>query len=292
MVNAPFHTLTAADCAKLSSQWNVQCQPGDIVLEVGESQSLEIPADAPDAFIVTTLPGSRVELLLWCQAPGRSLHVALCAADSSALQVTCVVPAEQAGVSIAVRAYLQTRAQFSCIALALGSQATLDVRCELLGPAAVSSVETVLYGYGQEAQSCTVRNVFSAPQGGGRIGMRAVAEERAKLSMHGLIEIGESGAGTDTFLAQEVLMLDATASVQTVPALEIRTNDVKASHSATVSRITPEDLFYFQSRGIDEAEARRMFIEGFLDSAATLVQNQDWAERLRLALHRKYQRTA
>ena len=67
-----------------------------------------------------------------------------------------------------------------------------------------------------------------------------------------MIEIGPEGTGTDACLTQEVLMLDPTAKVDAIPALEIRTNDVKASHSASVSRVTEEDLFYFGSRGLDQ----------------------------------------
>jgi Fe-S cluster assembly scaffold protein SufB len=59
-------------------------------------------------------------------------------------------------------------------------------------------------------------------------------------------------------------MLDASAKVDAIPALEIKTNDVKASHSASITKISPETLFYLQSRGIEEAAARSMFVEGFL----------------------------
>jgi Fe-S cluster assembly protein SufB/Fe-S cluster assembly protein SufD len=79
-----------------------------------------------------------------------------------------------------------------------------------------------------------------------------------------MIEIGEKGGGTDTYLTQNILILDRTAKVEAIPALEIKTNDVKASHSATVTKVSEEDLFYMTSRGIAREEARALYVSGFL----------------------------
>ena len=68
-------------------------------------------------------------------------------------------------------------------------------------------------------------------------------------------------------------MLDDTAKVDAIPGLEIKTNDVKASHSATISKVTPEDLFYFASRGIAEKEARRMYVQGFLGDLTKRIEH-------------------
>jgi Fe-S cluster assembly scaffold protein SufB len=107
-------------------------------------------------------------------------------------------------------------------------------------------------------------NMFEGTDGRGEILMKGVVEQAAKIRSRGTIKIGLQGKGTDSYLTQESLMLDATAKVDAVPALEIKTNDVKASHSATVAKVTAEDLFYFASRGIAEHDARKMFVLGFL----------------------------
>jgi Fe-S cluster assembly protein SufD len=162
------------------------------------------------------------------------------------------------------------------------------VRSELQGEGAVSDVSVLCYARGTEKAAITVRNVFLAGHGGGEITMRAVGEDKAHLRLDGLIEIGLRGGGTDTYLTQEVLMLDPTARVDAVPGLEIKTNDVKASHSATVTRVTPEDLFYFGSRGIQEREARKMFVEGFLADLTQRILDEALRERVTEAISRKY----
>lgn len=96
--------------------------------------------------------------------------------------------------------------------------------------------------------------------------MKGVVEGKSRIACNGKIEIGLGGSGTQTYLTQNILLLDSTASADAVPGLEIKTNDVKASHSATVSRVNPEDVFYAGTRGISPGDARRMYVEGFLGS--------------------------
>ncbi len=139
-----------------------------------------------------------------------------------------------------------------------------DLASELCGDSAVSDVTWMFHAKDHDAQRLSAKNVFSAKNGGGEIVMRGIAEGRGHVTCNGMIQIELAGGGTDTYLTQDVLMLDPVSKVDAIPGLEIKTNDVKASHSATVSRVTAEDLFYFAARGIDEEKAREMYIEGYL----------------------------
>jgi len=118
------------------------------------------------------------------------------------------------------------------------------------------------------AHRLAARMVFAAPNGHGAITMRGVAMGQARVECNGSIVIEENAKGTETKLQEHALLLDATAHVDAVPALEVRTNDVKAGHSASLHRIGPEEIFSFSARGIDVATARSMCIEGFLRSVA------------------------
>lgn len=151
---------------------------------------------------------------------------------------------------------------------------------ELIGKGAISSVDWISYLCGNEKQSVSVRNVFNAPNGGGEITMKSVAEGKASATLHGMIEITERGWGTVTHLTEDALMLDSTAKIDAIPALEIRTNDVKASHSAAVSRVSGDQLFYILSRGIPEKQARRMFIEGFLAELTARIPDEGIREKI------------
>jgi Fe-S cluster assembly scaffold protein SufB len=163
-----------------------------------------------------------------------------------------------------------------------------SLQSRLAAADSMSSVEWMFYAKGDEQYRLKARNVFDGRHGGGEMTMRGVAEERGHVRCDGLIDIGLGGGQTDTYLTQEVLMLDPTAKVDAIPGLEIKTNDVKASHSATVSRVTGEDLFYFASRGIGEREARRMFVMGFLGDMASKITWDAARQQLLLAIAAKY----
>src|SRR3989338_2696502 len=90
-----------------------------------------------------------------------------------------------------------------------------------------------------------------------RIIARGVALESAQVDLSGSINIEQTGAGADGHLEHEGLLLSKKARIDSLPGLEIGTDDVKASHSSAVHYIRPEQLFYLQSRGIDIPEAKK-----------------------------------
>jgi hypothetical protein len=135
-----------------------------------------------------------------------------------------------------------------------------------MGDGARSEASWIVVARGGEYPRAVIRNEFAARNGGGEVAMRAVALSKGHALLDGRIEIGLGGGGTQTYLTQEALMLDSSAKIDAVPGLEIKTNDVKASHSATVSRVHPEDLFYVgvsrRRAGCGEAAVdRRVFRE-------------------------------
>ncbi|MEQ1849528.1 MAG: SufD family Fe-S cluster assembly protein [Candidatus Peribacteraceae bacterium] len=149
-----------------------------------------------------------------------------------------------------------------------------DVR----GKDGISQIDWMFRAKKKQKQKIDIRNIFSATNGGGEMMLRGIAEDHASVDIRGMIDIGLKGGGTQTYLTEDVLMLDATAKVDALPGLEIKTNDVKASHSATVSRVTPDQLFYLQSRGLQKAIARQLFIDGFVgemvDRVPELIRDQ------------------
>lgn len=175
-------------------------------------------------------------------------------------------------------------------ALIGGERVDCALRSEV-GEGATSSLDWLLYARGRERYSASARNVFVGTHGGGEMTMKGVAQEHGQVSVHGMIEIGPHGGGTQTYLTQNVLMLDSSSKVDAIPALEIKTNDVKASHSATVSRVTEEDLFYMTARGIDPRQAKRMFVEGFLSDLTARISSEDHRQSVVGEIARKYEQT-
>ena len=59
------------------------------------------------------------------------------------------------------------------------------------------------------------------------------------------------------------LMLDSISRADTIPGMDIRTNDADVGHEAKIGRISDEAVFYLMSRGISEEDAKAMIVSGF-----------------------------
>jgi Fe-S cluster assembly protein SufD len=98
----------------------------------------------------------------------------------------------------------------------------------------------------------------------GRVVVKGVASNGARVKVKGLIKINMEAQNTDSFLSMKILLLDKLSGATAEPELEIEANRVKASHAASVGKIDEEQLFYLKSRGIDENEAKNIIVNGFL----------------------------
>lgn len=212
--------------------------------------------------------------------------------DESRCEIVCIQAMEpDAGCTILQSANVGAGAHLVSRHFSLGARDSVHgVTSNCTGHDARSDTEWVCYAKGTEHHALEAWNAFEGRQGRGEIVMKGVAEDKGFIQEKGKIYIGLGGTGTDTYLTQEVLMLDPSAKVDATPALEIKTNDVKASHSATVSRVTAEDLFYFASRGIPQHEARKMYVLGFLGSQLQHITNQEVRERVTGLVEEKYER--
>lgn len=101
--------------------------------------------------------------------------------------------------------------------------------------------------------------------------VRAVLAGNGFLKLDGLLKIDPGAHGASAQLKERALLLSDQAKIETIPSLEVLCNDVKASHGASVSRLSDEELFYLQSRGIERQEATRLLTEGFIGEVLGLL---------------------
>ena len=238
---------------------------------------------------VITIDAEKPQQMITAKQKTESIMVFLVTADAS-IEITLEDGAtmdalvlqtadSDASIKIDQKSILKANATMRWHNVSLGGKnLTNDLRSEIIGENAESTINWIFFARGDENYKLSVRNVFDAPNGRGEITMKGVAEDHAQTKADGMIEIGLNGGGTNTYLTENMLMLDNTARVDAIPGLEIKTNDVKASHSATVTKVSKEDLFYFGSRGIDEKQARKMFIEGFLGELARMIPGEEWRD--------------
>jgi Fe-S cluster assembly protein SufD len=92
-----------------------------------------------------------------------------------------------------------------------------------------------------------------------------VCEENSSLSFLGLSNIKLNSARSTAFQAAKIMVFDEGCKAKASPSLCIANNDVTAAHSATCGQINAEHIYYLQSRGISEKEAKRLITLGYLN---------------------------
>lgn len=83
----------------------------------------------------------------------------------------------------------------------------------------------------------------------------------------GLIDVDKKAVGTDAYLTNNNLILNDGARADSIPCLEIRTDDVKCSHGSTSGKLDEESLFYLMTRGLSRDEAKKELISGYFEDA-------------------------
>jgi len=113
----------------------------------------------------------------------------------------------------------------------------------------------------------------------------ALQGEGAHTVWIGDVLIGQKGTATDSYEQNRNLLLSDGARADSVPNLEIETGDIAgAGHATTSGRFDDEQLFYLQSRGIAEEEARRLVVRGFLGEIVQKVGVPELERRLEEAI--------
>ena len=103
----------------------------------------------------------------------------------------------------------------------------------------------------------------------------------------GLIRIGPTAKGSQAFQTNRNLTLSEGAWAESVPNLEIETNDVKCSHASTVGSIDADQKFYLESRGIPSDVAERLVVFGFFNEVIEKLPPAANVEELRAAVANK-----
>jgi Fe-S cluster assembly protein SufD len=126
----------------------------------------------------------------------------------------------------------------------------------------------------------------SAPHCRSRVTYKnALQGDEAHTVWIGDVLIRAAAVGTDTYEFNRNLLLTPDARADSVPNLEIETGEIAgAGHASATGRFDDEQLFYLQSRGIDESTARRMVVRGFFAEIIESMGVPELEERLMRAV--------
>lgn len=112
---------------------------------------------------------------------------------------------------------------------------------------------------------------------------KGIMDDKSTGVFNGKIFVKPDAQKTNAFQSNKNVLLSKEATVNTKPQLEIFADDVKCSHGATTGQLDEESLFYLRSRGIGEAQSKRLLLHAFANDVLERIK----IEPLRVILSAK-----
>ncbi len=168
-----------------------------------------------------------------------------------------------------------------------GTLVRSTVDAQLDAPGAHAQTSALFFNTGAQHVDLTTTVDHRVPNTTSDTVVRSAATDRGQGRYFGNIVIRKFAHGSDASLRDDALLLSKRAHIDSVPALEIAANDVKAFHGATVGSLDETALFYVGSRGIARPEAVRMIALAFFEPAISRFPGEALRDEVRTALDRK-----
>jgi len=137
--------------------------------------------------------------------------------------------------------------------------------CELVGRGATGNLNAVYFGTGTQTLDFRTFQHHDAPDTTSNLMFKGAVGGDSRSAYTGLIRVEKGARGTNAFQTNRNLKLSDRAWAESVPNLEIETNDVRCSHASTVGPIDGDQRFYLESRGVPTEVAERLIVAGFFD---------------------------
>jgi Fe-S cluster assembly protein SufB len=148
----------------------------------------------------------------------------------------------------------------------LGSRLTMKYpSVYMMEPGARGEILSIAFASHGQHQDAGAKLVHCAPDTSGRIISKSISKNGGRASYRGLVKVERGAKRSKSNVVCDALILDPNSRSDTYPYIEVDEQDVQLGHEASVSRISEEQLFYLQSRGLSEAEASTMIVSGFIE---------------------------
>lgn len=164
------------------------------------------------------------------------------------------------------KAFVERDAKMSWSLALFGSQLSrYKVDSMMQGPGALAEDVEIIFGIGNQSFDITSNLIHVAPNTRGKVLVKSVLKDTSQSLFKGMIKINKNAKATESYLAGHAILLDKGAKSDAIPGLEIESNEVKATHSASVAQVDENQIFYLMTRGLSNELAKREIVGGFLE---------------------------
>ncbi len=220
--------------------------------------------------------GSDVHYIEGCTAPvysTDSLHsavVEIIAKPGARVRYTTVQNWSQNVYNLVTkRAVAHENATMEWVDCNLGSKLTMKYpSIYLLGERAHGEILSIAFAGEGQHQDAGGKIIHAAPKTTSSIFSKSISKDRGRTSYRGLLEVAKGATGSKSKVVCDALLLDEESRSDTYPTIRIGEDDVDVGHEATVSKVGEDQIFYLQAHGLDEEEASKMIVNGFIEPIA------------------------
>ncbi|MEQ8969541.1 MAG: Fe-S cluster assembly protein SufD [Coleofasciculus sp. C1-SOL-03] len=186
------------------------------------------------------------------------------------------------GFHIGKTAVTQARnSRYTCNAISLGARLSRhNLEIAQTGEATETTLNGLTMIGGEQVADTHSAVLLNHPHGMTDQLHKCIIDDRAHGVFNGKVFVPQAAQFTNAAQLNRNLLLSAKARVNTKPQLEITADQVKCSHGATVSQLDPEDVFYLQSRGLNETNARNLLIDAFVAEILQRIPVDSLRQRL------------
>ncbi|MFN8216249.1 MAG: Fe-S cluster assembly protein SufD [Solirubrobacterales bacterium] len=195
---------------------------------------------------------------------------------------------EDAWIFATQRAQVDRDGRLDWAALGFGSgRGKVRMETKLAGPGSEARVTGGYAGAAGQHLDFDTLQEHAAPNTNSDLAFRGVLAAGATAVWRGMIKVDPGAQQTDAFQESRNLLLSPEAHADAIPGLEILADDVRCTHAAAIAQIDKDQLFYLTSRGLDEAVAKGLVIEGFLESLVERLAEGPVRDEISAALERR-----
>ena len=170
----------------------------------------------------------------------------------------------------------------------LGSRLTKTfLDAQLVGQGATALLSGVFFADGVQHLDLDTEQNHIAPNTKSDLLYKGALKDQARTVWQGMIRVAKAAQKTDGYQANRNLLLSDKARADSIPGLEILTDDVRCTHGSTVSRVDEEEVFYLMSRGIDRLESEAMLVNAFFTPVLDRIPLASVRERLKKEIAKK-----
>jgi len=135
----------------------------------------------------------------------------------------------------------------------------------LMGPRAHGEILSLAMASDGQHQDAGGKIVHAAPDTTSTIISKSVSKGTGRTSYRGSLQVYPGAVRSKSNVRCDALLLDEHSRSDTYPLMQIEEEQVTIGHEASVSKVGEDQLFYLQSRGINEVEATKMIVNGFVE---------------------------